>query len=385
MKSLIEIKRPEEVRERAFLAGVSLPSEPEHEIREQIKELSMLAETAGAQVMGKIIQSRPAPDSAYYIGSGCAAEMAAEIKRTGADLAIFNDDLSPRQIRNLEKLLEVRTIDRSMLILDIFGRHARTHESKVQVELAQMSYLSPRLTRLWTHLGQQVGHGGVGGRIGTRGPGEKQLETDRRLVKKRIQDLKERLEKIAEERRTQKKRRENIFRASIVGYTNVGKSSILNVLSKGGVLVANKLFATLDATTRRVYIAPHGEILMSDTVGFIRKLPHHLVASFKSTLEVITDSDLIITVMDASSLDAGEHQEVVNTVLNDLDTMHVERLMVFNKIDLTEPGLLERLKTLHPEAVFISAAEKTGFDELKKKVAAMIQKRYPSKQKDEWS
>jgi GTP-binding protein HflX len=306
------------------------------------------------------------------MGSGRVIQMAGEVKAKSADLVIFNDDLTPSQIRNLEKVLLVRTVDRSMLILDIFSRHARTRESKLQVELAQMGYLSPRLTRLWSHLGQQAGMSGSRGRIATRGPGEKQLELDRRLVKKRIADLKEELSRVDEERRTQKKMREGVFKTCLAGYTNVGKSSLLNAMSGATVLVEDKLFATLDATTRRVFIPDHGEILLSDTVGFIRKLPHHLVASFKSTLEVITDANLILPVMDASSDQLDEHMETVNRVLNELETIHIPKLLVFNKIDLIDGAVLERLKATHPEAVFVSAVKREGLEALKKAILSFI-------------
>lgn len=370
MKEMIEIRRMENTRERAFLAAVVTGRETEGEIREQLEEMAMLAQTAGAVVAGRVTQARPAPDPATYMGSGRVAALAGEMKAARADLAIFNDDLTPSQIRNLEKILECRVVDRSMLILDIFARHARSHEAKIQVELAQMSYLAPRLTKMWGHLGQQTARGGA--KVGTRGPGEKQLEVDKRLVKDRIAELKAKLEKVDTERETQRKQRQGLFQTCLAGYTNVGKSSLLNALSGSNVLVENKLFATLDATTRRVFIPGHGEILMSDTVGFIRKLPHHLVASFKSTLTVITDADCILCVLDASSASLEDHREVLNTVLNELDTIKIPRIEVFNKIDLVEAPVLEKLKNLHPEAVFVSAVTREGLEGLKREILKKV-------------
>lgn len=353
-------------RERACLVGLGLGNDTPLSINEQLDELALLAETADAVVVARMVQMRPAPDPKYYIGSGKAEEVKELARKNNADLIVFNDDLSPSQIRNLEKLFEKKTIDRSTLILDIFAKHARTHEAKLQVELAQINYMAPRLTGMWEHFGQQTGG------IGTRGPGEKQLEVDKRIVKKRISELRDKLEEVEKQQNVGRKQRENIFKAALVGYTNVGKSTLLNALSKSNVYTANKLFATLDATTRRVFIAGHGEILLSDTVGFIRKLPHHLVASFRSTLSVVTEADLMLIVMDASSPHFSEQQEVVNTVLNELQTENKKRLMVFNKADkIRNTPLLERLKSVYPDAIFTSAIEKEGMDDLKKAILSI--------------
>jgi GTP-binding protein HflX len=366
---MIEVRKLQLEKERAYLVGVGVKGESEKQITEQLEELALLADTAGADIIGSTYQMRFSPDKTFHLGRGRAQDLLEEVKRLEINLVIFNDDLSPSQQRNLENLLKVKTIDRSMLILDIFSRHAQTYESRVQVELAQMIYLAPRLTGMWTHFGQQAGGravAGPGGGIGSRGPGETQLETDKRLVKKRISDLKKKLKVIERQREQQKKRRGRTFTTCLVGYTNVGKSTLLNALSNATVLTENKLFATLDATTRKVFLPKFGEVLMSDTVGFIRKLPHHLVASFKSTLEVITDADLIINVLDASNDNQKEHMEVVNRVLNDLKTQNIPRLTVFNKIDcISEPGYLEQLKDTYPEACFVSARRGKGTNELK--------------------
>ncbi|OGJ85075.1 MAG: GTPase HflX [Candidatus Raymondbacteria bacterium RifOxyA12_full_50_37] len=356
-----EIQKEQQQWDRAILVGVGYGNDTPQVLAEHIEELALLADTARAIVAGTVTQMRQSPDSAHYVGKGKAEEIKLLVQELKIDVVIFDSDLSPRQLRNLEKICETKVIDRSMLILDIFAQHARTHEAKVQVGLAQLAYLSPRLSHMWSHLGQQAGGHGT-----RRGPGEKQIEIDRRLIKTRMAELRKELKDIEQQRSQQKQNRGAIFKACIVGYTNVGKSTILNAASKASVLVQNKLFATLDATTRRVYIQDHGEILLSDTVGFIRKLPHHLVASFRSTLEVITDADLIVIVIDASSPCYQDHSTVVNTVLNELKTTHIPRLLVFNKIDLVqEPKFLERLQNEFPNACFTAASKKEGIDGFK--------------------
>ncbi|MFH0919445.1 MAG: GTPase HflX [Fibrobacterota bacterium] len=356
---MYDIRKEQLKKERAYLLGVGLANQTAAQVEEHLDELALLAETAGAVVVGRAYQMRPSPDSKFFIGSGRADEAKKEIVALSADLIVFDDDLSPSQIKNLEKLFEKRTLDRSMLILDIFSKHARTHESKIQVELAQMRYMAPRLTGLWTHLGQQTGG------IGTRGPGETQLEVDKRVMKKRIAELEKKLDAVQRQRDQQNKRRERVFKAAIVGYTNVGKSTLLNALSKSKVLTADKLFATLDATTRRVYLPGFGEALLSDTVGFIRKLPHHLVASFRSTLGVITEADCIVLLMDAATAQQADQMEIVNRVLNELETERLPRLLVFNKIDCADAGGLEGLRTANPDALFVSALSGQGLEEFK--------------------
>jgi GTP-binding protein HflX len=340
-----------------------------------VTEHVFLADTAGANVVGRALQLRHAPDPKYYIGSGKAGQIKSAVQARGAAVVVFNDDLSPSQIRNLEKLFSVRIIDRSMLILDIFAKHARTYESKIQVELARMHYMAPRLTGMWTHFSQQAG--GIG--AARRGPGERQLEEDKRIVRKRIADLKKKLSRIEGQRGQQKKGRENIVRACVAGYTNAGKSTLLNALSRAGVKAEDKLFATLDATTRRVFVPDFGPILLSDTVGFLRRLPHHLVASFKSTLEVITDANLILCIVDAASSYLREQMETANAVLNDLDTARIPRLLVFNKVDTAVNHFpLDRLKAEFPDALFISALTGQGVPELKQALGGLCRKIAPS-------
>ncbi|MBL8027838.1 MAG: GTPase HflX, partial [Fibrobacteres bacterium] len=259
-QQLHNLKKEAERKERAYLVGLGLKGLSEREVSEQLEELALLADTAGAEIAGRVIQMRDAPDAKFYIGSGKADEIKTEIENLEVDTVIFNDDLSPSQIRNLEAVFECKTIDRSTLILDIFAQHAKTHEAKVAVELAQLNYLSPRLTGMWTHFGQQsMGVSAGGNRIGTRGPGETQLEIDKRIVKKRAAELKDKLDDIERQRAQMKKQRSKLLRVSLVGYTNVGKSTLLNSLTKGGVYAADRLFATLDATTRKLFLAGFGE------------------------------------------------------------------------------------------------------------------------------
>ncbi len=265
-------------REQAFLVGVVRPGVRREEVLEHVEELALLADTAGAEVVGREIQTIRAPNAAFFIGTGKVREIAQKAEALGADVILFDDDLTPVQAKNLEKVIKRRVVDRSGLILDIFARRARTREAQLQVALAQLEYLLPRLTRQWTHLERQEGV------IGTRGPGETQLETDRRLISKRIEILKHELEKISRQRKVRRERRAHFRKVALVGYTNAGKSSLLNALTKAKAFVEDRLFATLDTTIRALPISSQEKVLLIDTVGFIRKLPHHLVASFRSTL-----------------------------------------------------------------------------------------------------
>jgi GTP-binding protein HflX len=284
-------------------------------------------------------------------------------------MVIFDEDLSGSQVRNLEQRLPgIKVLDRTGLILDIFAKHAKTAESRLMVETAQMQYLMPRLTRAWAHLSRQVGTGGGTPGIGMRGPGETQLETDRRLVRKRIQELKAKLKKIEQDRKLQAKHRENIFHVGIVGYTNAGKSSLTNCLTGAGVYVENKLFATLDSTPRKMHLAEGQNIILSDTVGFIRKLPHHLVETFKSTLGVAAHADCILEVIDATASDYKEHIKVTSQVLDELLSTSILRLRVFNKIDAAPAECREELAAEHPEAIQVSALEKIGIEEIKSRL-----------------
>jgi len=287
------------------------------------------------------------------------------------DLVIFDDELSPAQVKNIENIIKCKVIDRAALILDIFADHARSNEAKVQVELAQLNYLLPRLTRIWQHLSRQVGG------IGTKGPGETQLETDRRLVRTRISALKKRLQKISRQVETQKKQRLSNFRAALIGYTNAGKSTLLNALTGESVLAEDKLFATLDTTIRRLELNDNSEILFSDTVGFIRKLPHHLVASFRTTLAEAMDADILLNIIDISHPHYEDHIRVVNDLLDELDIGQKPRLLVFNKVDLVkEKHLLQTVNLEYPESFFISAGKSIGLNPLINKLQEIMQSGY---------
>ena len=340
-------------------------------VDESLAELALLADTAGAEVVGKITQDRDHPEPATYIGKGKVEELHQRLKDETIPLVIFDDDLSPAQVRNLERLMECKVLDRSGLILDIFASRAKSSEAKTQVELAQLEYLLPRLTRQWTHLSKQFGG------IGTKGPGETQIETDRRLIRTRIGNLKEKLERIAKQRVTQRQGRTKHTRTALVGYTNVGKSTLLNLLSGSDVFVENRLFATLDPTTRLVPLDSAVSILMTDTVGFIRKLPHHLVASFKSTLEEITEADILLHVVDISSPLFEDQIYVVKETLEDLGAGDTPTLVVFNKIDmLQDRNILPTLSEKHSNCVFISAVRGINILGLKEAVAQMLENEF---------
>ncbi len=319
---MIEI--PRQVNERAILVALNTREISRELVEEHLSELEELAITAGAETILKIIQEKYAIDPAFYIGKGKAEELVYLAETNDVNLIIFDDDLSPVQVRNLERLIKKKIVDRSGLILDIFASRAKTKEAKTQVELAQLQYLLPRLTRAWTHLSKQYGG------IGTKGPGETQIETDRRIIRTRIGQLKEKLEKIESQRITQSQGRKDLTRISLVGYTNAGKSTLFNLLTSSSVFAENKLFATLDSTTRSFEIE-HGEkLLLSDTVGFIRKLPPHLVASFKSTLNEVRDADIILHVVDLSHPFYEDHIRVVDQTLKELGCDKENIIRIFN-------------------------------------------------------
>ena len=331
-------------------------------------ELALLADTAGAIVVDRTLQVRDLPDKAYFIGKGKAEEIGELVEEIDAQVVIFDDDLSPAQTRNLETLIERKIVDRSRLILDIFSSRAKTKEAQTQVELAQLIYMLPRLTRQWTHLSRQAGGGGASGGIGTRGPGETQLEVDRRATRSRITALEKTLDKISRQRETERKLRGNIFKTALVGYTNAGKSTLLQGMSGAEVLIEDRLFATLDPTTRRVHLGYNRAILMTDTVGFIRKLPHHLVASFRSTLEETIQADLLLHVVDASYAHYEEHISTVEKVLADLGIVDRPTLLIFNKMDRLEEEERLGLRDAYPDAVFVSGLTGDGLDRLKSRV-----------------
>ena len=361
--------------ERVILVGVSRPpSQMRFETDAHLDELELLTETAGAEVVEKIYQNRSSISVTTFIGKGKAEFLAQRCEDLDVQTVIFDDDLSPVQQRNLERSLNRKVLDRTALILDIFALHARSNAAKTQVELAQLQYMLPRLTRMWTHLSKQYGG------IGTKGPGETQIETDRRIVRDRIAHLKEKLERIDRQRATQRKGRTNITRVSLVGYTNVGKSTLLNMLTGSDVLVEDKLFATLDSTVRAVDIEGR-ELLVSDTVGFIRKLPTRLIASFKSTLDEVVEADIILHVVDVSHPYFKEQIEVVRDTLKELHVDEKPTIMVFNKIDrLESPGAMSGLKSEYPYSVFISAARGINVTELKAAILLMAEEQHREKE-----
>ena len=381
-------------KEKAILIGVITPEQNKNQAEEYLEELAFLAKTAGAIPVKKITQKLAVPNNTTFIGKGKIEEVKEIAKEMEVELIIFDDDLSPVQLRNIEKVLECKILDRSNLILDIFASRARTANAKTQVELAQYQYLLPRLTRMWTHLERQKGG------IGMRGPGETQIETDRRIINQKISLLKKQLEKIDKQKITQRKGRGNMIRVAVVGYTNAGKSTLMNQLSKSEVFAENKLFATLDTTIRKVVIE-NLPFLLADTVGFIRKLPHQLVESFKSTLDEVRESDLLLHVVDISNPNFESQIEVVNQTLAEIGASEKPMVLVFNKMDafsyiekeeddLTpktrEHFSLEDLQKtwiskLEENTIFISALNKTNFQQLRKllyeKVKTLHTKRYP--------
>ena len=332
---------------------------------EHLNELAELADTAGATVVDRVRQRLDKPTPKFYIGEGKAEELRVAVQAAKGNLIIFDEELTPAQAKNLEDHCGTRVMDRAELILDIFATRARSSEAQMQVELAQLQYMLPRLKRMWTHLSR------IRGGIGLRGPGETQLETDRRLISKRIRDLREKLETVAQRRETQRKGRSTEFRAALIGYTNAGKSSIMRTMSGADVFVEDRLFATLDPATRSVELAPGARVLLTDTVGFIRKLPHHLVASFRATLEEALNADVLLHVIDAAHPGMDEHKEVVEGVLRDLDIDPARAILVFNKIDQLTHGEEETLRQraqaiYHPQRmIFGSAVEKDGLMELR--------------------
>ncbi len=347
-------------RENAILVGVCVGRQSMGEAVDHLDELERLADTAMANVVGKFIQRMERFQPATLIGKGKLAEIREECKSKDVQLVIFDEELTGSQTKNIENILQdIKVVDRSSLILDIFAQHARTSESRIMVEIAQMEYTLPRLTRMWTHLCRQVGG------IGTRGPGESQLEVDKRLARNRIADLKKKLSKIESSRDSQALRRTH-FHIAVAGYTNAGKSTLTNCLTKSDVLVADQLFATLDSTTRKLFLAPGEEVIISDTVGFIRKLPHHLVASFKSTLSVVRNADLVIHLVDSTSRQFQKHMEVTEGVLNELIPEELPRLLVFNKSDVLDEETREELEHKFPDALFVSALAREGVEELRR-------------------
>ncbi|HSW45012.1 MAG TPA: GTPase HflX [Phycisphaerae bacterium] len=365
------------VRERAVLVGVELNNSPVSG-RESLRELVALTESAGAEVVASVFQRRQRIDAKTFIGRGKVEELADCVREHRADVIIFDEDLSPTQLRELEQATACRVIDRSELILDIFASRARTHEARLQVELAQLEYTAPRLRGMWTHLERIAGAGGgtgagtVGG-IGTRGPGERQIEIDRRIVSRRVTQLKRQIAEIDRRKIRQVRARHEHFNISLVGYTNAGKSTLMNTLTDAGVLTEDRLFATLDTKTRRWELGGGDYALLSDTVGFIQRLPHHLVASFRATLEEAIHADLLLHVVEASSPHALLQYQAVNGVLKDLGCADHRALVLLNKIDIVEdPSMLLVLRKQLPDSLEISARTGAGLDELVERIRPLV-------------
>lgn len=381
--------------EKALLVGIITPQQPENKAKEYLQELAFLSETAGAVPLRRFLQHLPYPNPRTFVGEGKLAQIKQYIaENEDVGLVIFDDELSPLQLRNIENELKVKVLDRTNLILDIFAQRAQTAHAKTQVELAQCQYMLPRLTRLWTHLERQRGG------IGMRGPGETQIETDRRILLSKISLLKEKLRKIDQQKSIQRKNRENMVRVALVGYTNAGKSTIMNLISKANVFAENKLFATLDTTVRKV-IVDNLPFLLSDTVGFIRKLPHHLIESFKSTLDELDEADILVHVCDISHPNFEEQYTIVNETIKSIVKDEKPTLVLFNKIDnysfveKDEADLSERsaenisldelektyMARLSGNCLFISAKEKTNIDRFKlilyNKVKEVYSQKYP--------
>ena len=389
---MLDKKKVVHKEERAILVGLVHKDQTDQQLQEYLDELAFLAETAGAITIKRFTQKLPHPDTRTFIGKGKIEEIKKYIEGRNVRIAIFDDELNGSQITNIEKALDVKTIDRSDLILDIFARRAKTAQAKAQVELAQYQYLLPRLRGMWKHLER------LGGGIGTRGPGETEIETDRRIVRDKISLLRKRLAEIDKQSSTQRKERGEFIRVALVGYTNVGKSTLMNLLSKRHVFAENKLFATLDTTTSKV-VFENTPFLLSDTVGFIRKLPHHLVESFKSTLDEVREADILLHVVDISHAAYEEQIGVVNKTLQELNAFNKPIITIFNKMDLyeektfdnwleesTKKEILNDLeerwqRETHGNVVFISAIEKRNIDKLRKKilnrVRALYKIRYP--------
>lgn len=354
-------------KERAIACTVKKKGSNREEALEDLDELVFLAETAGAEVIHKIYQELPKINSATVLGKGKLEEIKQIVKDDNIKLIIFDDNLSPAQVNNLEKELNIKVTDRSGIILDIFATRARTNEAKTQVELAQLQYILPRLTRMWTHLSKQYGG------IGTRGPGETQIETDRRIIRTRIQTLKEKLLEIEQQKREQRKKRSNMPQFALVGYTNAGKSTLMNTITSANVYVENKLFATLDTTVRQFTLPSGQKALISDTVGFIKKLPPNLVASFKSTLMEAIDADVLLHIVDVSHKLFRDQINTVNKTLEDLKINEKPTILVFNKVDLLDDVSIHKaLKNEFPDSIFISAQRGINIENL----LALMQEKY---------
>jgi GTP-binding protein HflX len=368
---LDDVKNSDIDKERVMLIALYGHKTTKRQSDEYLNELELLTQTAGGLPIEKVLQNRSRPDVSTYVGKGKLQELKGLIKVRSIKTVIFDDDLSPTQIRNIEVATDTKVLDRSALILDIFASRAKTSAAKTQVELAQLQYLLPRLTRYWTHLSRQSGG------IGTKGPGETQIETDRQIIGQRIAMLKSKLKKLDKQRTTQRKGRKGKQLVSLVGYTNAGKSTLMNALTQTKVLAEDKLFATLDSTVRRHQLCNH-DILLSDTVGFIRKLPHNLIESFKSTLDEVREADILVHVVDGSSNMVHEYIDVVDTTLKDIEATNKRTILALNKVDRMDHEQIVMLKDQYPDAIFISAERGIGLSELELKIEELIEDEYLS-------
>jgi GTP-binding protein HflX len=358
--------------ESAFLTALGRQADKPDTIEASLEELERLADTVGITVLGKHYQRRNKPEKGTLFGKGWLEEMKQKMLQSGAGIMIVNEELSPMQARNIEKDFDIKVIDRTEVILSIFHNHAKTREAKLQVKLAELEYQLPRLRKLWGHFDKERGSVRSTGGSATRGMGEKQIEIDRRMIKRNIGSIHKTLESIIKQKITQRKQREKIKKICLVGYTNAGKSTLFNALTDAGVLVEDKLFATLDSTTRQIKMDVGGTIVISDTVGFISALPHHLVASFKATLMEVEDADLLLHIVDCSDERFKEYIEQVNKVLAEIQADNISQLLILNKIDRIDDNLATLLGKHFPEAVLISAAEKQNLETLKNKVDKLL-------------
>jgi GTPase len=359
---MYDVKEHKKGKEKAILVGVIFPGSHSASIEEQLNELALLADTAGAEIIDHVTQKRHKIDAATFIGKGKLERILEQAEMLSCNLIIFNDEINPNQIKNIQNIAgeNIKILDRTGLILDIFSKHARTKESKTQIELARLQYLLPRLTRAWTHLERQIGGIGMRG-----GPGETQIEIDRRLIRNQISKLKKDLLKIEKQQGTQSANRNSEYRVALVGYTNAGKSTLMRALTGADVYVQDQLFATLDTTVRKLDLGNNQKILLSDTVGFIRKLPHDLVASFRTTLAEARDANLLIKVLDASSEYLEDHLDTIQNVLKSLKLDEINSIIVLNKIDLVkDSGLYRGLKSKYPNSIIISAHKKLKLEDL---------------------
>lgn len=365
-------EQAERTEKTAFLAALANSRETDKDIKESLNELERLAETAGIQVLGTYHQRRNAPERGTYFGKGFLTDLSRKMMQAQADILIVNDELGPSQAYNIERDYQIKVMDRTEVILDIFHKHAKTREAKLQVHLAELEYQLPRLKRMWEHFDKERGGVRNTGGTATRGMGEKQIEIDRRLIKDKIRKINKAIETIQHQKETQRKQREKAKKICLVGYTNAGKSTLFNQLTNAGVLVEDKLFATLDSTSRQLKLSTGNPVVLSDTVGFISKLPHHLIASFKATLMEVQDANLLLHIVDVSDERFEYYIQQVNSVLQQIGAETIPQILVFNKIDNVDSILVSMLESRFPEGVFISAIQGINIDKLLAKMEEIL-------------